>query len=74
MRDIFQTEEEEGVVSFDEVSALLSAVADEGTGSITWASIVKAAIRLTHFRAHCPGIIPEVLSACEETGELSISL
>lgn len=65
----FQTEEEEGVVSFDEVSAPQSVVGDEATCSKPWASIVITAIRLSYFRAHNLGIIPEELSTWRENME-----
>lgn len=62
-RRTLQTEEKEGIISFDEVSALKPAVGDEATRSSAGASIVVAAIRQSHFRAHLPGIVPVILSA-----------
>lgn len=58
----FQTEEEEGVVSFDVVPALQPAVGDEDARSCAGASVVSAAVGLGHFRAHLAGIVPVELS------------
>lgn len=59
----FQTEQEEGIISFQEASAFQPAVGHEGAGSIAWTSIVNAAVGHGDFGAHLPGIIPVELSA-----------
>lgn len=49
MLQTLQAEEEEGVVPFDELPALQSAVSNKGAGSIAWTSVVKAAICCCYF-------------------------
>lgn len=62
----FQTEEEEGVVSFDVAPALQPAVGDEDACSCAGASVVRAAIGLGHFRAHLAGVVPVELSTWKQ--------
>lgn len=62
----FQTEEEEGVVSFDVAPALQPAVGDEDACSYAGASVVRAAIGLGHFRAYLAGVVPVELSTWKQ--------